>query len=653
MAEKLPDDGPKMEFPDLPEMSEVDIGFWESAIPNLMMGLTVDPVEKARVIQTQFKDDDRLGEVGVDKFGNPVITWKGERFYVNKPGLSMTDATDLVAQGTQLLPAAKYAGGGLSLVGKGVRGLMSYGATSAAQQQGVRAAGGKQYVDPTQMGVEAATGAVTEMAMPVVGKYVLDPVMDPITKRFIDPAIDAVKGAFTSQTAKAVEKDAVDEVIDAALNKLGEAESKYPLTQGQRSRDPKQLAREDLLRNTPESAGSAQVRNFDQRQLDAIREDASKLQPGKTGFGDDAMPDVGQELQGRLVSRARALKNRGDAVYKAAEKASKERPAIFTPASLDDMYGRMLGVIDEMGIEPEQLAQMSNLKRATDALRTRMSNLDADPSSLTFDRLEGLRKSLWVDYGNAAPKSPEAKAVRDMIDRMDASVDDAITSGLVSGDPATVEIIKKARSAWNRYKSFTGGKRTDPSTVIMEKLVDPTRSTPEELVRAIFGVSKIDNSARARNLVRRIVNEFGKDSPEVAKLKDAFLYRTFVNTKGELSREAILRNVRKNILQTRSIAGALFSDKELGSILELARNVAPTVEAEIRRNNSASAYTIIGAFLDKYGALTGPIRDIFKTFKDIRDAQRATYDAPVLKSRPGLSAPAAGVGAPMIEENMQ
>ena len=189
----------------------------------------------------------------------------------------------------------------------------------------------------------------------------------------------------------------------------------------------------------------------------------------------------------------------------------------------------------------------------------------------------------------------------------------------------------------------------------MEKILDPMRSTPEDVVRAIFGVSKIDNSARARNVMQRIIKEFGKDSAEVAALKDAFLFRTFViPRKGDtpVTRTAIVKQFTENFLKNKTIANTLFSKSEIKNIEGFVQNVVPTIPAEIIRNPSRSAYTIIGSLLDKYGMLLGPLNNYRKSFVDISDALRATSQTIPQKSMPLVTAPTVGMAAPVVEQEI-
>lgn len=91
----LPDPSHYMEFPDLPEITEAeDVGFWESFLPNIKIGLTTDPIEEALIIRDAFPDE--VGGIYQDSFGNPIINFRGKYYYINKPGYSRQDTGTII-----------------------------------------------------------------------------------------------------------------------------------------------------------------------------------------------------------------------------------------------------------------------------------------------------------------------------------------------------------------------------------------------------------------------------------------------------------------------------------------------------------------------------------------------------------------------------
>jgi hypothetical protein len=106
-----PDPSLYMEFPEMPEITEAeDVGFWESFLPNIWIGMTTDPWKEGRIIQEHFPDE--VGGIRADKFGNPIITFRGKDYYINKPGFSLqdfgtvTNAIGAATAGGRVIPAA-------------------------------------------------------------------------------------------------------------------------------------------------------------------------------------------------------------------------------------------------------------------------------------------------------------------------------------------------------------------------------------------------------------------------------------------------------------------------------------------------------------------------------------------------------------------
>ncbi len=90
LSRTAPSPSQYMEFPDMPEITEAeDVGFWESFLPNIQIGLTTDPIEEALIIRDAFSDE--VGGIYQDSFGNPIINFRGKDYYINKPGYSRQD----------------------------------------------------------------------------------------------------------------------------------------------------------------------------------------------------------------------------------------------------------------------------------------------------------------------------------------------------------------------------------------------------------------------------------------------------------------------------------------------------------------------------------------------------------------------------------
>ena len=571
----------RSQYPDMPEITEAGIGFFESAIPNLKLGLTMDPNEKAGIIGDHFKDDQRFGGVYADEQGNPIVEWEGSPYYVNKPGLSAQDGNDILAQGVQFLPASRAAAGARSIGGRVAAALPSYAATDIAQQAGTIASGGKENIDLGQSGVTAGIGATVEGLAP------------PVLKSASRAGRSALEAGRKAIFPRYVPKQATPSNIS------------IPLTEGQRTKDINLVRREEAARQGGYGDTASDILNrFDDRQLDAIRSQADELQPGHTGFDTSAPTDIGERLQTRLIDEKSSRKSAVNSAYDDAANLSKSNPARITREGIYEIADEILKVPQEMHIVREQLAQMPLLRTALDRAKT-FKNMAQNErfKPQNFARIEGVRKSLNNLYKDAPKGSTEETAIRNVIAKLDTWTDEAITRGMMDGDPDTIEAIKWARSTAKKYfADFGKGKGADPSGSTMMKLLDEKQASPIQVINFITGAGKVRASAQSIGLVKRIKSIFGESSEEVALLKDAFLMKAFTGvSRGErnVTREAIVKGGRELIQgDGKALASELFTSDELKRISKLINETAFTITPADARNPSRSAYTMMQLFRD-------------------------------------------------------
>ena len=297
----VPEDIP-IEFPQLPEIANMGAegpDFFERLIPNVKIIMTRDDAGKAEVIKNSWEGDPRFGGVYSDKFNLPIIIWQGQPYYVNKPGMSMTDAGTFIGEIAKYAPAGRFvtkAQGILSTIG---RGSAAYSTTEIADKalQSQIAPENAARKSLSQMGEEISEATATNVAADVL----LPPFLD-AGSRLIKSGVRTISegaGEFADRTFPAFNLD--DEIIQ---------ESKYPLTRGQQTaelprgvtpRQNDQLGREDELRQTASSSqGTSIVRGFDDNQLLEIKKDAEILMDEfGTGSVDDVI-DAGIKIRGTV-----------------------------------------------------------------------------------------------------------------------------------------------------------------------------------------------------------------------------------------------------------------------------------------------------------------------------------------------------------------
>ena len=637
----------RTEFPDLPEITEAEIGFFESAIPNLKLGLTLDPAEKAQIIATHFADDPRLGGVYEDSFGNPIVEWNGQPYYVNKPGASMQDATDLVAQTAQFVGPSKLAGMARSAGGRLLAGAGTYGATDVAQQAGTMAVGGKEAYDPMQTALTGGVGGVAEAALPPLlrtGARMAKPAWERLARQFgFNPPGAPVTGG------------------------------KIPLTEGQRSGDMRILQREEQLRQGAYGdAAQGTMRQFDDTQLGAIRKEADTLQGdigAGSGFEGSALPTTGARLQGDLVEEAARRKGDVRGAYDAAAMASAERPAMLSREGVMEITGELLTVPREMSIVREQIELMPRLQSALKRVK-QLNKLSQNPNfrPQNWDRVESSRKVLNTLWRDAPKGSTEETALRKLITRLDAWTDEAITRGLMDGDPGTIEAIKSARDLARRhFVDFGKSKGRDPAGTTMVKILDEAQATPEQTINFIMGAGRVTSTAQARGLVQRIKSIFGADSEQVRLLKDAFMVKAFTGVRqGErqVLPGSLTTNATKALHEAKTLVDELFTPAERARIWKLVSEVSQTLTPEDARNPSRSAMALMQMLRDnnlisiagrgmRYVPLMGEVGGAMREAGGALTAKNLTSQLERLISVPLVTAGATAAALSQLETDSQ
>ena len=101
------------------------------------------------------------GKLAQDKFGNFILIVNDQPYYINKPGVSGRDLTDMAGQAAMFIPAARVAGaavktGSIGMLGKSA----AAGAGTEAVAEGVTAAAGADQSLPGAVGDIALSGAM-------------------------------------------------------------------------------------------------------------------------------------------------------------------------------------------------------------------------------------------------------------------------------------------------------------------------------------------------------------------------------------------------------------------------------------------------------------------------------------------------------------
>tara|TARA_R110000782_G_scaffold269120_2_gene366639 strand:+ start:332 stop:2602 length:2271 start_codon:yes stop_codon:yes gene_type:complete len=594
-----------IEFPDAKESTEIeDVGFFESLVPNVKLMFARNDFGKAEIIADSFKGDERFGGVLSDKFNNPMIVWNGERFYINKPGISTQDMGSLAGEVLKYLPAGKLVSGAKTVTGKLASGIPAYTATEIGGQAIEGALTPKTTSTDNRSYTERFKDAGT-MGMLGAG-------IDVVTPPILKAPIAAVKGA-TRTTANLLKKE-VPEFAKKTIQS-----SKYPLTQGQRTTLPPdskkgvvssqtspQIEAEDVVRNAPSTDPSAKgiVSGFDNAQLTAIREDANAL---KKEFGSGKMNDVDSELvpvtaaseiKSIVSKEADELKMEAGKGYKFVKEAMNQ--PIVSLKGTKNMVGNLQKIInDEFDGSFRSLDEMPILKKEIEYIKTNLATIKTEQP---FKKIAAYQKDLNRAARNAPIGSQEALLLGKLKGEVDNFVFSGIEKGFIEGNKNVIKTLKNSKDMYRQYigvsgKGTSGDIAQRSANGILNKLTSKGMEA-DAVVGAFFGHAKFNPSPVMATVLKRFKNNLPpeKFSEITSLVKDAVLEKAFAGkgTSG-VTRTNIVNNYNEVFKKNKELINMLFSKQEINKISKFRDDVIPTLWAEIKLNPSNTGYTVLSA----------------------------------------------------------
>lgn len=624
---------------DLPEITAQNTVPWYDRLgTDLKLMATSEPWEKARIIASSFPDRVELFQDVNTK--EPIISLDGKQFVVNKAGMSAQDLNDFVAEtGSYIIPSILSGGAGfLTRLGLGA---LTYGAAETGRELATTAFGGKtpneSPVDVQDVAAVSTVGGLAEAAMPPllkVGKRGLQKVWSGVNKPLEPARLQAIIAAASSGN-----EDALQRVMRGTRPDSGS----IPLTRGQQTGSRADLETEAMMRGGTGSYGERAtdvMRAADDRQMAAIEREAEALQ-AQVGQGSGFAPDtpnvIGSQIQDSLIKREAAEGASAAAAMEAKRTAVRENPALITGRTLLGGIENLLAAPGERGLRTQMINLMPHAKQVMQRLRRTRKNLkEGRMSRADYAVVDDFRRSLQTRINSLkGPDSGEEQAlIIEMKSRLDLAIDDAITKGLVHGDPNTLAIVKQGNKAWAEYKKkfFEGPKdRFGVPDLAGRKLgTILSGETPENVVNFFVNVAKSGPKKETIELFKRVQNIFGKDSEEIGLIKDAAIYRMFTNAnmkgKAETTRTAIVKNYFDFFEKNKSLANLMFNQKEREAIRKFAGRVARTIPAEMEMNPSGSGHLIARLFRDLgSGGLVARVTALGKGLPILGDAGGGGY----------------------------
>ena len=621
IVEAFSGEGVPIEFPQIPELSDMGSdapGFFEGFLPRIKIMMARDDVGKTEIIHDAFKDDPRYGGKYSDKYGFPIIVWNNVPYYVNKPGAGLADLNTLLGEIIRFIPASKFVSGAKTVRETVGRGVVGYGGTEAATLAGEAiitpeavAAKDRGYADAAeQIGTSTAIGIGADSLAPPVGKAL-------------------VRGVRAGARGASKTGRIVGEAVEPFLPRFSFdviQESKYPLTQGQRTaqlpegvtpRTTEQLASEEMLRRAPGIADEATnvIRGFDERQLTEIRNDALELQEefgagvtDPTGIYGNIPSVAAEQAQGVVSTAADRLKGQSKELYDALQDA--QTPPVMTPDGVIQVTQELLDIVPTI-LRPNQIME-GPLKREMVQLR-RLQTLARNPrfKDQSLKNIHGYQKRLRTAINQAEKGSPEELALIQMKTKLDEAVYDGIERGFITGDQEVLDQLQQATGLYADYMTTIGrGVGRNKQEVAANRILDQLSNnafTPVQVTNLLFGQNRFNPNQAVGVVLDKLKKSLDPDEYDefAALLKDGILTKAFAGKGGEITRKSIVENYNDVFFKNRAIIDRLFTPDEIARIKEFRANVLPTLWAEVKSNPSGSAVVGLTAFA-KFGMLNSP-----------------------------------------------
>lgn len=578
--------------------------------------LAVDPEARADVIRENIPG----AEIVKDSAGNDIVQIRGENLgFVNKPGISEGDITQLMAGMLAFIPAARVGSFFTGLLGRSAATATAGGATSAGLDKAAQAFGSEQGVNLERaiiaglFGAGAETiGAVIKAVRSVPGMFKADGTLTDTGRKVItDAGLDPdsisvqVSEALRAQarsgvsplatgTPQAVARQARADAFDFPARRAQITGEFDDFSDEQQLLGGRGRRGEDVRRN--EADQNVRIRSI----ADEFVDDAGR---GRAVIEREA--DGGAQLSEVLQREARKSEEAANAAWE----VFRSRQAEFSPESILDLTRGMLtelrevsgSILIDKSTAPHIHAMRTRLRSFEKILR---SNIEdnvpgaARMKPFTIRSLDARRRSLSNAIDSAGPRTPEGRALVRIKRRMDDWIDEAIDKGLFEGDADVLDALEKARAATAEYKrafvdvTLPEARRKSVATSrIMQKFIEDA-PTDEQAVRWLFGSGQLGMAPESANVVRHLVATFGKDHETYDLMRQLAARRVLdkaFNPGEEIGGEALAKAVENSLDKNAvTIMRELFSPEEITRFREFAALLRDRVPARRTRGDTGS-----------------------------------------------------------------
>ena len=550
--------------------------------------------------------------------GDPTaVTFQGQRFALNRPGLSGQDVSDFAQDALFELPLALALG---PLGGKvaGTAGRVLGTGLGAGTGSAARDVAAEVPIDMLNAGLAAGTGVAFE----AIGPFLVNRIATFIRSRKLFQ-----NGEFTKKGREALERigldpdsvspDLVRQIQQGASPEqarlLADAESlpqPVRLSQGDVTRDVTQQALEDAAARggLGERANDAAVA-FRAQQADELGQNLDILQE-RVGPGGriERRGDAFAATQQALASEAVALKGQ----IKQGFELAKQKNASVLSENVQGLAQHMRNSIAH-DFSPDDAGSVNGIITELAEFQQRFGRGGANVTGVNIKALEGTRRKLVNAQKAGGPQGAAAtKAKRAFDEYLDGLIDE----GLVQGDADVVRALKDARLARTQFRQKF---ETDN---IVKRIIETTEDAsgirqlklqPNEALNLIFTSSQLGGKTGAVNALRNIRKVVGEDSVAWMSLKEEAFLRLMQTARDgrRVSGQKFATAVDRALENQGELFDTLFTGAEQAEIQRFKRVALAATTRETGAQNFSNT-TIVDRILDSFGFLGSTARSATK-----------------------------------------
>jgi hypothetical protein len=493
-----------------------------------------DPQQAIDVVRRQLPD----AEITEDQYGNPVVNYQGNAYYLNKPGVTMQDMNQLVGQSVgyaaTMLPAGRALRGGNLAMRAGGQGATA-ATTSMLFDQAAKLFGSEQPVNTPRAATVGALATGFEVLAPAVGAA-----WGALRRGARERAVRADMGRMLQEaglTPEQLTDDTVDNFVRIARDaaspedalRMAEAQGlpvPVRLTRGDVTQNPIHQMNEDLAaKGVYGQQAQGHMGGARAQQQEQLRANVPAIQERIGGGQIDNFGQGGAQAQAGLAAQNRRITEGVDVAYDTARQATGTIPGEIIP-TLRHRIGS---------------AVANRLRHAPGAMKEleRLSAMQADDAGVMVKALFDWRRDVSDLANNALKNTPDAPAMRAMLREFDSAMDDMAVNGLLSGNQETVALWQQAVGMRRNQGRMFGGKRGGKPDLV-NRLVNEESGemivAPEAVSNLIFGNSTgfISRPHLTREL-RKVRNLLGPRSPEWNAMREEVFLRLAAQGEGALS----------------------------------------------------------------------------------------------------------------------